>query len=216
MMKGYDRKASNRQRHDVLIGNLDKEASESLMTAIHGEGFDRVAAFQAVDRMTKTKRMVQSSLGIDDARASEVASVVLVKANQILNRFGGNLDAIIEEMVAKMTEQTDSRGMTFAKDGVNITPAAFRPSTRGELSRHIETRINQQFGWSGMNAALVKNVTNLTNNLAMELRKPRSDVADAILDLYAEAGAVPSEAFFHADLDPEVKRELCRRIEEGA
>lgn len=215
-MKGYNRKESNRRPRDLSIGRLDKEASETVLSAIFGEGFDRTAAFQAVDRVTKVKRMVQSSLGIDDARAGEVASVVLVKANQILDRFGGNLDVIIGEMVAKMTEMTDSRGMTLAKDGINVAPDAFRPSTRGELARHIESRLNREFGWSGMNAALVRNVTNLTNSLSMELRRPRFDVADAILDLYTETGMTNPEALFHADLDPEVKGEIRRRVREGS
>lgn len=215
-MKGYNRKESNRQPRDVVIGRLDKETTGSLLSAIHGEGFEQTAAFQALDRVTKVKRMVQSSLGIDDARAAEVASVVLTKSNQILDRFGGNLDVIIAEMVAKMTQLTDSRGMTFAKDGINLAPDAFRPSTRGELARHIEGRINRQFGWTGMNAALVRNVTNLTNSLSMEFRRPRFDVADAILDIYMESGMTNPEALFHTDLDPELKDEICRRIGEGA
>lgn len=215
MMKTYDRTVSNRQNRDILIGRLDKKASTSLLTAIHGEGFDREAAFQAADLITKTKRMIQSSIGVDDDKAAEAASVVLVKANKIHDRFGGNLDVIIGEMVEKMTKQTDHRGPGPAKDGINVLPETFRPVTRGQLARHIGKRIDEQFGWTGLNASLVRNVTNLTNDLAMEFHKSRVDVADAILDFYAEKGGTTPEAFFHADLESEVKRELRRRIEEG-
>ena len=215
MMKMYDRTISNRQNRDIRIGELSKEASESVLTAIHGEGFDQEAAFQAVDMVTKTKRMVQSSLGVDDARAAEAASILLGKANKIHERFGGNLEVIVREMVEKMTEQTADRGPSLAKDGINVAPDSFRPLTRGELARHIEKRIDTQFGWSGLNAALVRNVTDLTNSLSTEFHKSRIDVANAILDLYAEHEGVAPEALFKKDLDPEIKRELRRRIEEG-
>lgn len=216
MMTQYDRNQSNRQNRDVLIGNLDKTASTELLDHIFGEGHDRTASFQAIDRVTKTKRMVQSALGIDDARAGEVASVVLVKANQIFDRFGGNLDVIIAEMVDKMNVQAKSEGVNFAKDGVSLRADAFRPSTRGELLRYIEAKLRELFGGGGMNVALSRSVMNLTNNLSTELRLPKQSIADAVLSLYAEMGATSPEDLFNPDLDESVKAEVRRRAEEGA
>lgn len=215
-MTQYDRNQSNRQNREPLIGNLDKTASAELLDHIFGEGHDRTASFQAIDRVTKTKRMVQSALGIDDARAGEVASVVLVKANQILDRFGGNLDVIIAEMVDKMNVQARSTGVNFARDGVSLNADAFKPSTRGELLRYIEMKLREQFGGGGINVALSRSVMNLTNNLSTELRLPKQSIADAVLSLYTEMGASSPEDLFNPDLDENVKAEVRRRVEEGA
>lgn len=214
-MPQYNLNESNRRNRDVLIGNLDKAASAELLEHIYGDGFDRTAAFQAIDRVTKTKRMVQSVLGIDDARAAEVASVVLVKANQILDRFGGNLDVIIAEMIDKMNVKCQSEGLNIARDGVTVRAEAFRPSTRGELLRYIEANLREMFGGGGMNVALSRSVMNLTNNLATELRLPKPAIADAVLGLYAEMGAASPEDLFNPDLDESVKAEVRRRVEEG-
>lgn len=215
MKTSYDRNRSNRPSRDVVLAGLDKAGSEQLLAHILGDGFDRTAAFNAFDRVTQTKQMVQSALGVDDARAAEVASFVHVKAGQIHERFGGNLDRIIGEIIDRMGQAQQSEGVNLARAGVTVQAEAFRPATRGELLRHIEGRLRDAFGGNRTSAALARSVLNLTTSLSLELRLPKAEVADAVIDQYIETGAPPDD-LFAPDLDEVLKDDVRRRVEEGS
>lgn len=211
----YDRSRSNRPSRDITLAGLDKASSEGVLAHILGEGFDRTAAVNAFDRMTQTKQMVQSTLGVDDARAAEVASFVHVKAGQIHDRFGGSLDRIIGEIVERMGQAQKAEGVNIARAGVTIQAESFRPATRGELLRHIEGRLRDAFGGNRTSHALARSVLNLTTSLSLELRLAKPDVADAIIDQYVESGAPPDD-LFAPDLDDVRKDDVRRRVEEGS
>lgn len=167
-----------------------------------GDAFDKQAAFSAFDRISHTKRRIQNMTGATDEKAAELTSIVLVKANEIQERFGGNLDTIIATMVDKIgliqDQVNDNR---IVKSGIPILN--MKQISQAELREYVESRLLNELDLHGKGLyQAARNLLNLAYALTIEMRREKAEIAAAILDVLGTLKVTDSHRDYLNVIDP--------------
>lgn len=209
---------SNRRQYDVRIGSLDKHASEDVLRHIFGDGFDKQASFSSFDRISQTKRLIQNATGAHEEKAAEVASYVLVQANRIHEQYGGNYDAIVDQLIEKLTvKQSEINRANQAKSGVTII--SWRNYSPAKLREATMDRLRYEFGIYGDDAErAVRALDKLAHSLTINYRRKKGDILQAILDIHAaqlESGTFALTDLFNPDPSRAFRDLISDRLEGG-